>query len=378
MHVVRVGSVVVCGALSIAGCTGEGGGARGPSAETSGASADSGTGGDGGDGDGDDGGSDDDADETGGAPPVTGVIRTELVGHPRDGSPHFRAVDNFNDDEAITVAIDATRLGVEGECDAFVVAAKDDAQWETDPALVDVRAGGPETMTFEGGLVDNRFELTPPGALTSDAGAGLGVPYDVVLDCDQDGTLSDGDVLDGGDRPGLYRTHDVTVAGPLAVSSIEYSGGAFLGQRTFFPTDIAAMDAVPLVVVTHGWSYTYEDYDYIGEHLASYGYVVMQHETDVGDGGPEATNNAAPNTLDNTHYLLDNQATVGDGVLDGHLDASRILFTGHSTGGEAVVRAVTQLRDGSFSSPHFGYDNIKIVSSIAQVSWHPRQIVDPG
>jgi hypothetical protein len=65
-------------------------------------------------------------------------------------------------------------------------------------------------------------------------------------------------------------------------------------------------------------------------------------------------------------------------VLEGHVDARRIMFTGHSTGGEAVVRAVTALRVDAFSSPHFDYDDIKIVSSMAPVSWHDRTRVDPG
>jgi dienelactone hydrolase len=138
------------------------------------------------------------------------------------------------------------------------------------------------------------------------------------------------------------------------------------------------MDKLPLVVVTHGWAYNHTYYDYIGEHLASYGYIVMFHEADVQDGGPEGTLGAATTTLDNLEDLLANQDFLGDGVLDGHIDEHRIMLTGHSTGGEAVVRAVTQLRDGSFSSSSFGYDDIKIVSSMAPVSWHPRTVVDPG
>lgn len=315
-------------------------------------------------------------DETGG--PLTALLAMHLVGRSVAGSPHFVPVDNFNDGDTITLGIDASRVGIAGDCDAYVINDRDADTWASDPTLTDVRASGATTVSLSGGLPDNRFELAVASELSSDAGTGLGVAYDVVLDCDGDGELGPGDVIDGLDGAGLYRTHDATQPGPLAVSMLAYTGGTFLGQRTFYPTDVASLGQLPLVVVTHGWSYTYEHYDYIGQHLASYGYVVMHHETNVQDGGPPGTFSAASDTLDNTHYLLDNLATIGDGALDGHIDASRIMLTGHSTGGEAVVRAVTELRTGEFSSPHFGYDDIKIVSSMAPVSWQSRQDVDPG
>jgi len=326
------------------------------------------------DGDGETDGDDDDDDDE---PTEDGYWVAELVGHSVDESPHFLTVDNFNDGETIEIGVDPVRFGLEGsECDLWVVASRDDQGWTDDASLDDVREGGPQIVTLDGGLTDNRIAVEGP--LSSDAGMGLGVAYDVVLDCNRNGQLDDGDVIDGRDRPGMFRTHDPTQAGPLEVTTIEYSGDTWLGQRTFFPTDIADMDALPLVVVTHGWSYDHTMYDYIGEHLASYGYVVMHHTANVQDGGPPGTVTAGQDTVDNTHYLLDNLDSIGDGVLAGHVDASRIMFTGHSTGGEAVVRAVTLLRTGEFSSPHFAYGDVRVVSSMAPVSWHPRGMVDPG
>lgn len=320
-------------------------------------------------------GSSSDGETTGGVSDE--VVIAQLSGHSLDSSPHFRRVDNFNDSDALEVGLDPAALGLSGvDCDLYVTASKDEAAWGEDPSLADVRVTGPQPVSLGGGLTDSR--ITVEGELSSDAGMGLGVAYDLVLDCDLDGTLGAGDVLDGGAQPGLYRTHDATAPGPMEVSMLEHSGGSFLGQRVFYPTQIAELDAAPLVVVTHGWSYTYAFYDYIGEHLASYGYVVMHHEANVQDGGPPGTMTAGANTLENTDYLLANLADIGGGVLDGHVDPRRIMFTGHSTGGEAVVRAVTQLRDGSFTSEHFGYDDIAIVSSMAPVSWHPRSVVDPG
>jgi dienelactone hydrolase len=316
---------------------------------------------------------------TDGEGPV-GTRRTELAGHSLEAHPYFRRVQDFNDDESIEVAIDPVEFpDLDGHtCDVHVVAAKSAAEWEQDAELVDVSASGPTAFEIPGELADARLEIAAPGELSSDAGAGLGVAYDVVLDCDRDGHLGEGDVIDGGDPVGLYRTHDLTLAGPLEVTSFEAYAGMFLDQRTFHPSEIASMGELPLVVVTHGWSYDHTYYDYIGEHLASYGYIVMFHEADVQDGGPEGTLGAATTTLDNLEDLLANQDILGEGVLDGHIDARRIMLTGHSTGGEAVARAVTELRDGSYSSSNFGYEDVRIVSSMAPVSWHPRTVVDPG
>jgi dienelactone hydrolase len=316
--------------------------------------------------------------ETGDGP--VGTRRTELAGHSLAEHPYFRRVQAFNDDESIGGAIDPAEFpDLDGQsCDVHVVASRSAAEWEQDGELIDVRPSGPTELAIEGELADTRFELAGPGELSSAAGAGLGVAYDVVLDCDRDGRLGAGDVIDGGDASGLYRTHDITLPGPLEVAVFEAYGGVFLDQRTFHPSAIASMERLPLVVVTHGWSYNHTYYDYIGEHLASYGYIVMFHEADVRDGGADGTLSAATTTLDNTEDLLANQDLLGDGVLDGHIDEERIMLIGHSTGGEAVVRAVTQLRDGSFSSSYFGYDDIRIVSSMAPVSWHPRTLVDPG
>lgn len=316
-------------------------------------------------------------DETG-APGAS--LRLELAGRSLAAHPWFHVEQAFDDDDAIEIAIDGARVPelVGRTCDVWVTTPKRADEWAMDGTLVDVRASGSQELAISETLADTRIAIAAAGELSSDAGDGLGVGYDVVLDCDRDGSFGDGDAIDGGDFPGLWRFHDVAEPGPHAVASFDAYEGQFLDQRVFHPADIAELEAVPLVVFTHGWSYTHLFYDYIGQHLASYGYIVMLHEAEVGEGGPEGTITAAATTLSNTEHLLANQATIAAGVLDGHIDARRIMFMGHSTGGEAVVRALTQLRDGSFTSSNFGLADVRIVSSLAPVSWHPRTLVDPG
>ena len=124
---------------------------------------------------------------------------------------------------------------------------------------------------FESGLVngpaligENVFTLAAPG-LDCEGGTRFGVGYDVVLDCDRDGVLTQGDYLDGGDATaaGFYVVHDTTRPGPLAVSSSQYSGGSWLGQLTDYPTAIGAMGQLPLVVISHGNGHDYTWYDYL-------------------------------------------------------------------------------------------------------------------
>jgi predicted dienelactone hydrolase len=154
-----------------------------------------------------------------------------------------------------------------------------------------------------------------------------------VVDLDHDVQLGPGDLVDGyGDEAGFYAVHDVTQAGPYPVTEILYSGGALLGQNTFYPTNVEGMGELPLVVVSHGNGHNYQWYDHIGYHLASYGYIVMSHENNTVPG-IEA---ASTTTLTNTDYFLGHLNIIADGDLQGHVDARSIVWIGHSRGGESA------------------------------------------
>ncbi len=292
------------------------------------------------------------------------VVETQLAGNSLKDYPFFEFVRTFNQGSPVQIAVDPGRHpGVVGiTADVYVVAARNRKQWTLDPRLVDAH-GSPLTATFAGGSIrDNRFTVDT-GSLDADAGTDIGVGYDVVIDLDRDGTLSDGDLVDGyGDEAGLYAVHDVTLPGPLEVTVIEYSGGSWLGQRTYYPTDIADMGLLPLVIVSHGNGHNYRWYDHIGEHLASYGYVVMSHQNRTGPG----IESASKTTLSNTDYLIANQGTIAGGVLDGHLDSHSIMWIGHSRGGEGVTRAYDAILEGETAlNTVYDLEDIRLVSSIA-------------
>ncbi|MEM7582339.1 MAG: hypothetical protein AAF560_03080 [Acidobacteriota bacterium] len=294
---------------------------------------------------------------------ITGLITTDLAGGALGAYPFFEYVSAFNAGATIEVAIDTGRFpALAGTTvDLYVVAAKTRAQWNADPALNDLTATI-ESPSFTAGTISSNRLTVDTGTLSADAGIGLGVGYDVVIDVDRDGTLSAGDVIDGfGDEAGFYVVHDVTQPGPLAVTEVTYTGGAFLGQNTFYPTDIDSLGELPLVVVSHGNGHNYQWYDHIGNHLASYGYVVMSHQNNTIPG----IETASQTTLTNTEYFLGNLDLIESGVLAGHIDTRRITWIGHSRGGEGITRAYDRVLDNDFVPAQFGLDQLALLSSIA-------------
>jgi hypothetical protein len=316
--------------------------------------------------------------------------RTELAGNPLSEFPFFEYVKAFNVNAAINVAIDPARFpGVVGKtCHIYVVNAKSASQWIADPTLTDVTAGGRLTQTFNGATIQaNTFQVTGPSELNANAGAGLGVAYDVVLDCDQSATLTDGDFIDGQKgEAGLYVVHDTTAAGPLAVTEAVYNlsssvGSTFgipathLGENLYFPTNIAAMGRIPLVVIGHGNGHNFQWYDHIGNHLASYGYIVVSVANNTGPG----PNAAADTTLGHTDAFID-QAEAGaiaGGALVGHLDTNKIVWIGHSRGAEAVAIAYDRLFDGSVTPARFSRSGIRLVSSMLPTDFEETDVANP-
>jgi chlorophyllase-like protein len=307
------------------------------------------------------------------AAPATAQVDLELAGNSVGPYPFFEYVRAFNADASVKVAIDPTRFpGIVGQtCDIYVVNDKSAAGWAADPSLMDVRPSGAQTVTFVGGgIQDDTFTVAGPGQLQSSAGTtAVGRGYDVVLDCDQNASLGPPDYIDGRvpDRGGLYVVHDLTVAGPLATTSVNYNvtgvTAGFESERTFYPSNIASMGQLPLIIISHGNGHNYTWYDYLQSHLASYGYIVMSHENNT-QAGIEA---ASTTTLQHTDAIIGQQATIAGGVLNGHINSSKIVWIGHSRGGEGVTRAYDRITDNppSYNPTFFTAASIQLISSIA-------------
>jgi hypothetical protein len=318
--------------------------------------------------------------------------KVELAGNPLGVLPYFEYVRAFNANTAVNVAIDPTRFpAISGHtCNIFVVAHKSASGWVSSPALVDVTPGGAVSHLFNGATIQaNTVQVAAASTLNANAGAGLGVPYDVVFDCDANGLLSDADYIDGlGGEAGLYMVNDTSALGPHAVTHVTYEldstvaasfgiPGDMLGEDLFFPTNVASMGKLPLVVLGHGNTHYFTWYDHIGTHLASHGYVVVSHENNI-TPGPVA---AAGTTLGHTDAFIDQAAAgaIASGALAGHIDAHRIVWIGHSRGGEGVAIAYDQLFDGTaMPAPvHYNRHDVRLISSMLPTDTYGTDIANP-
>jgi hypothetical protein len=317
------------------------------------------------------------------------VIPVELAGNALSEYPYFEYVTAFNEGTLIRAAIDPNRYPdiVDRTGDVYLVAAKTYEQWTDDPALIDVTGDGPQTESFvAGSVLDNLVTISGSASLSGDAGTDLGVPYDLVFDMNQNGVLDGGDYIDGLTDPeaivpthGLYIVHDVTQPGPLAVTIVLRNAlpgtvtPGFEAEKIYYPSAIGLLGELPLIVVSHGNGHNYQWYDHIGNHMASYGYVVMSHANNTVPG----VYSASTTTLEHTDAFLSQLPDIAEGVLVGHVDSSRIIWLGHSRGGEGVAIAVDRIFDGDWTPEQYTLDDLILVSSIAPVDFLTGSQTDP-
>jgi len=305
------------------------------------------------------------------------ITQTELAGQTLSTYPYFQYVRTFQFPWPPRVAIDPTRFpAIVGQtCDIYIVNHKTPAQWAADPTLVDLTPGGALTHTFVAGTIQmNTVSVVPTLVLSDDAGVLLGVPYDVILDCNRNGLLDGDDYVDGlGSEAGFYMAEDIAHHGPLTETMATYSlsasvashfgiSSAFRAEVVYYPASISDLNSLPVVVISHGHGFKYRDYDYLGRHLASWGYIVMVHANDTGPG-PAAS---AQMTLRHTDAFLEQAmaGTIVGGVLKGHVNVKRIAWVGHGRGGEGVVQAYHSLYTSTYAPEHYLRKSIRLVDSM--------------
>jgi hypothetical protein len=257
-------------------------------------------------------------------------------------------------------------------CDLYVVSHKTPQQWASNDLLVDVTGQVESIVISDGSIADNIHTVwssgLQPGPLVSRS-------YDVVCDFDGNGRLDPGDLIDGFDDSGAgcYVVKDLATSGPYGVLQGDYSAGTWLTQRVYYPSNLALLGQVPLITIGHGNGHQHTWYDYLGQHLASHGYVVMTYRNNTSPG----IETASTTTLTNIDYLLTNLGAILGGVLNGHLDTSRIAWIGHSRGGEGVVRAYDRIHDGSWPPQGYALEDVRAVASIAPTVYLTPAETDP-
>jgi hypothetical protein len=313
-------------------------------------------------------------------PQTSTVIERELAAISLASYPWASFVQSFNRGTSVRVAVDPAQVLdlANATVDVFVVEDRSAADWLANPVLVDVR-GAADVVTF-GSTAATSVAALATTTLVADNGLVVGKGYDLVVDSNRNGTLDAGDVIDGADGPGFWMVKDLSAAGPLAVTQINsfdtnYApiSSAMQLERIYYPTDIQTMSPVPLVVISHGNGHNYAWYDYLGQHLASWGYIVMSHQNDTVPG----IETASTTTLQHTAAIIALQASIGGGAFNGKLDSSRIIWIGHSRGGEGVVRAYDRIFDGTFTPVNYSLSSIKFISSIAPTDFLGTNSANP-
>ena len=311
-----------------------------------------------------------------------GPNELELAGRNFAAYPFFEFVNVFNQGSDIRIAVDPSQHPeiVGQTCRIYIVADQTESQWSSSPTLTDV-TGGFQTHAFVAGSIQANTVLISGGAsLNGDAGTDLGIGYDVVCDCNQNGQLDDSDFIDGlTGQAGFWVVKDMTLPGPLAVSHQTYSVAAgsvtagFQGEDLFYPSNIASLGQLPLIVVSHGNGHQYIWYSHIGNFLASYGYIVMSHQNDTMPG----PFTASTTTLQHTNAIIAQAGTVAGGVLAGHIDTSRIVWIGHSRGGEGVAIAYDRVFDGAFAPVGWSLGSVRLVVSICPTDFNGFALANP-
>jgi hypothetical protein len=329
-------------------------------------------------------------------PDLGALTAIELAGNSLTAYPYFEYVRAFHQNAAIKLALDPTlHPSIVGRtADVYIVEKKTPAEWAADPTLIDVTAGGSMAVTFTGSTVQaNTFQITGPGELSAavfqdhtGANTGLGHGYDMIVDMNRNGDLDDGDYIDGlSDEAGLYVCHDTTTAGPLAVTETLYTVGTIFGipatvngQNLYYPSDIASMGKLPLLVISHGNGHNYRWYDHIGYHMASYGFIVMSHGNNT---GPSSGLYASLTTCGHTDAFFHLLASIDDGALVGHVDSNRIIWCGHSRGAEGVAFAYHRISVADsyhYTPTYYSADDIVLVDSMLPVDFFGPSRSNPG
>ena len=311
----------------------------------------------------------------------------ELAGRSLAAFPRFEYTAAANQGTTVEIAVDPfAHPALAGKtCDVYVVAKRSASGWCADSVLIDVR-GTPETRSFvSGGVRDNTFPLAGSPTLSAADGTAIGRGYDLAIDCNRNGRLDADELADGlADAAGFTVVRDLTQPGPLAVSQFDdigpepphCSGSGNDDMRIYYPSllsDPGATGTYPLVVISHGNGHCYDWYDFLGRHLASYGYIAMSHDNNTGPG----IETASTTTLTFTDKILAQQATLGGGVLNGHIDDTRIAWIGHSRGGEGVARAFDRLVDEGYPAAQYTAKDIVVISSIAPTDFLGPAQSDP-
>ena len=299
------------------------------------------------------------------------VLTPQIAGRPLAHRPYFHFVDNFPKGTDVYAALDPDALPgglVSKKAAIYVIRHKTDVEWAASNGLADISGPGMtsavKTVPIVPGCVNWNTTLVWPNPQVPGK-------YDIVIDFGNnaadpalfatDGTLdAPFDMIDGYVRTGFYVTDDPSLPGPSAgsIGRHDYALPSIDVPKTDagpmptdslpvtatirYPAQFSGIDApvaagaFPLIVIMHGNSgmdTSYLGYNYLLDHLASWGFMAMSIYAPVG----VFIETRARAILAHIGIMAANNTNPG--LFQGHVDLNHIGIMGHSRGAEAVVRA---------------------------------------
>lgn len=148
--------------------------------------------------------------------------------------------------------------------------------------------------------------------------------FDIVTECV--------DISNIVERKGLFgKVHDIYFDNNL--ENVPVAG------RIWYPEGTAGCPVMFIVHGNHDFSVpSYLGYDYLGEYLASNGYVVVSVDENILNMLNNENDARAVLLLENMKAIL-NETAKEDSVISGLIDPDKIAIAGHSRGGEMVATA---------------------------------------
>lgn len=186
---------------------------------------------------------------------------------------------------------------------------------------------------------------------------------------------------------GVAAERSLSAPGPFTVGTLDLEWRDTKRQREvpakiYYPKH--ATSPCPVIVFSHGLGGTRNNYEYLGQHWASHGYVVahvQHHGSDDaawrGAASPGETMRAAMSVENSVNRPLDVSFVLDqltdfngqDGTLRGRMDMKRVGVAGHSFGAFTTLAVAGQkfaLGDRSFADP-------RVKAAIAMSAPVPRR-----
>ena len=303
-----------------------------------------------------------------------------LAGSPLPTAPHFNYRELFLEGEDLRVAVDPNQYPdkVGSIYHIYVVEHKSASQWTKDQSLSDV-TGSVRSATLTAGSIRDNVSMVWADMILPSTVHTWHKQYDVVFDFNGNGQYDeDEDIIDRVgvlERPGAEEsggftlTRDPMSNGDFPVSTHFYDLGKYsvtvppeyeesgdpkevnLIGKLYYPATYAGEDKListdfseyPMIIIAHGChyakEYNYLGYDYLGNQLASRGFIcasITLHELAIG----WRIHHRGMTILKHLDALLIEPTTDTTATsIRSKVNFNMIGLLGHSRGGEGVVAA---------------------------------------